>query len=304
MSNEVYQIITDQILKLLEQGTVPWCRPWSQVSGDGPMNVRGTPYRGANYFLLTSLGYERPIYLTFKQALELGGNVRRGEKGWPVVYWKMLKAKNPDADQPAEDTHSPDDKPKMIPFLRYFTVFNIAQCEGLKLPDRFSEKPEPPPCFDPIEAADKIWMGYQNPPSLRFSGNMAGYSSSRDQITMPPKSAFDGGEEYYSTLFHEMGHSTGHKNRLSRDLGYGRGHQDYAREELVAEMCSAFLCAKAGISVPVIENQAAYLDSWSQALKNDPKLFVTAAGKAQKAADHILAASASGEGEPAGDMCA
>jgi len=299
MSNEVYQIITDQILKLLEQGNIPWHRPWSQIEGDGPMNVRGTPYRGANYFILGALGYERPIYLTYRQATELGGNVRRGEKGWPVVYWKMLEAKN--TDDSGKETEG---EPKKIPFLRYFTVFNIAQCEGLSLPSRFDEKPQPLPCFDPIEAAEKIWMGYQNPPSLRFSGNMAAYSSSRDQIRMPPKSAFVGGEEYYSTLFHEMGHSTGHKTRLSRDLGYSRGHPDYAREELVAEMCSAFLCAKAGISQPVIENQAAYLDSWSQALKNDPKLFVTAAGKAQKAADYVLGASASSEADPAEDLCA
>jgi len=263
------------------------------------MNVRGTPYRGANYFILGALGYERPIYLTFKQAIELGGNVRRGEKGWPVVYWKMLKAKNSDADQPAEGSHSPDDKPKIIPFLRYFTVFNIAQCEGLSLPSRFAEKPQPPPCFDPIEAAEGIRTAYPNPPTFHFSGGRASYSPSRDQITMPPKEAFESGGEYYSTLFHEMGHSTGHKNRLSRDLDYSRGHQDYAREELIAEMCSAFLCAKAGISQPVIENQAAYLDCWSQNLKSDSKLFVTAAGKAQKAADHILGVSASNETEPA-----
>ncbi|MDR2560360.1 MAG: ssDNA-binding domain-containing protein [Holophagales bacterium] len=299
MSNEVYQIITDQILKLLEQGTVPWHRPWSQVSGDGPLNVRGTPYRGANYFILGALGYKRPIYLTFRQALELGGYVKRRERGWPVVYWKMLEAKNPaDTDKETED------EPKKIPFLRYFTVFNIAQCEGLSLPDRFDEKPQPLPCFDPIKAAEKIWTGYQNPPSLRFSGGRASYAPSPDRITMPPKEAFESGEEYYSTLFHEMGHSTGHKARLSRQFGFSRGHQDYAREELVAEMCSAFLCAKAGISQPVIENQAAYLDSWSQALKKDSKLFVTAAGKAQKAADHILGVNASDEGESGGDMCA
>jgi len=291
--SNVYQIVTDQILKLLEQGTVPWRRPWSQVIGDGPMNVRGTAYRGANYFLLSSLGYERPIYLTFKQARELDGNVRRGEKGWPVVYWKMLEAKADDTDQP------PDDKPKLIPFLRYFTVFNVSQCDGLSLPDRFAEKPQTAPSFDPIEAAEKIWEGYPNPPRLHPHGNRASYSPSLDQITIPPKSAFDGGEEYYSTLFHEMAHSTGHSSRLKRDSGFSRGHQDYAREELVAEMCSAFLCAKAGISQPVIENQAAYLAFWSKALRDDPKLFVTAGGKAQKAADHILGVGASDEAEPA-----
>ena len=305
--SNVYQIVTDQILKLLEQGNVPWHRPWRQVIGDAPMNVRGTAYRGANYFLLSALGYERPIFLTYRQATELGGNVKRGEKGWPVVYWKMLEAKNP--EEPQDDkTKKAEDKRKMVPLLRYFTVFNIAQCEGLSLPSRFAEKPEPQspptPRFDPIEAADRIRAGYPNPPTFHFSGDRASYSPSLDRIIMPPKEAFESGEEYYSTLFHEMGHSTGHKNRLSRDLGYSRGHQDYAREELIAEMCAAFLCAKAGISQPVIENQAAYLDSWSQALKNDPKLFVTAAGKAQKAADYVLGASASSEADPAEDLCA
>jgi len=220
----VYQIVTDQILKLLEQGNIPWHRPWSQVIGDGPINVRGTPYRGANYFLLSSLGYERPIFLTYRQATELGGNVKRGEKGWPVIYWKMLEAKVEDTDQP------PYEKPKPIPFLRYFTVFNVSQCEGLSLPSRFAEKPQPAPSFDPIEEAEKIWDGYPNPPRLHLHGNRASYSPSLDQITMPPKSAFDGGEEYFSTLFHEMAHSTGHKTRLSREFGFRRGHPDYARE--------------------------------------------------------------------------
>jgi antirestriction protein ArdC len=262
------------------------------------MNVRGTPYRGANFFLLGALGYEQPVFLTFKQAVELGGSVKRGEKGYPAVFWKMLKPKDADDDEPSEA------KRKLITLLRYFTVFNISQCEGLKLPDRITAKPQPPPDFNPIEAAESIWTGYPNPPSLHYGGNRAAYRSTTDQIMMPPRNTFESPEEFYSVLFHEAGHSTGHKTRLDRDLGMKHGHQAYAREELIAEMTSAFLCAKAGISQPVIENQVAYIADWSTSLRDDPKLFVHAAGRGQKAADHILGASAADEEEPAGEICA
>ena len=287
----VYKIVTNQILNLLEQGTVPWKQPWSVIPGDGPINVRGTPYRGANYFLLSSLGFERPIYLTYRQALEHGGNVKKGEHGIPVVYWKLIDAKE-------------SDESKRIPFLRYYLVFNIAQCENLKLPDRITQL-QPPPDFNPIETAESIWSAYPNPPKLRHIGDCALYIPSVDEIWMPARYTFNSQEAFYSTLFHEMGHSTGHGSRLNRDLGIKHGIQSYSREELVAEMTSAFLCARAGISKPVLENQAAYLANWSEALKNDPKMFVTAAGKAQKAADFILGVTAvSKEPETVGELCA
>jgi len=286
-----YAAVTQQILSMLERGVVPWRRPWSVTQGEPPMNVRGNQYRGANYFLLGALGYERPVFLTFRQAHELGGHVRRGEKGWPVVYWKMLEAKDKDDDKVEKEGRA-----KPVPFLRYFTVFNIAQCEGLTLPANIAEKPEPP-TFDPIQAAETIWANYQNPPTLQHHGNWASYSIGRDEITMPQRHAFDSPEEYYSALFHEAGHSTGHQTRLDRDLGLKHGTQAYSREELVAEMCAAFLCARAGISRHVIENQASYLAHWSRALTDDPKLFVTAAGKAQKAADWILGANGASEAE-------
>jgi antirestriction protein ArdC len=294
-TNTVYQMVTDKILALLAKGTVPWRRTWRLTFGNEPVNVRGTDYRGANYFLLSALGYERPIFLTFKQALELGGSVKRGEHGIPVVYWKMLEAKDSDDNEPYKD------KRKLIPLLRYFTVFNVEQCENLKLPARFTETKEPPSNINPILEAESIWENYQNPPTLRFGGNRAVYRSNRDEIVMPGRHTFESPEEYYSVLYHEMGHSSGHKSRLNRDLGMQHGHKAYAREELIAEMCSAFLCAKAGISQPVIENQAAYLSEWSAALKDDVKLFVTAAGKAQKAADWVLGAGATYEGE---ELCA
>jgi antirestriction protein ArdC len=298
--NAVYTIITNQILKLMEQGQmIPWHRPWSLTKPDDPMNIRGTPYRGANYFMLSAQGYQRPIFLTFRQALELGGNVRKGEHGIPVVYWKMLQPKGDgDKVEPAVG------KVKLIPFLRYYMVFNIEQCENLKLPAWVTQQRQPPPDFSPIEAAESIWTNYPNPPKLRHICNRAYYSPSADEIVMPARHAFDSPVEYYSCLFHEMGHSTGYETRLNRDLGMKHGHQAYAREELIAEMTSAFLCAKAGISQPVISNQAAYLAYWSQALRDDPKLFVTAAGKAQRAADFVLNVKATDEAEPLEEKCA
>jgi antirestriction protein ArdC len=157
--------------------------------------------------------------------------------------------------------------------------------------------------FNPILEAERIWTGYPNPPSLHYGGNRAVYKSTTDQILMPPRNTFESPEEFYSVLFHEAGHSTGHKTRLDRDLGMKHGHQAYSKEELVAEMCSAFLCAKAGISQPVIANQVAYIADWSTSLRDDPKLFVTAAGRGQKAADFILGVGANDECE-ADRMCA
>ena len=292
--SNVYKIITQQILNLLEQGTIPWKRPWSITQSDDPVNIRGTPYRGANYFLLSCLGYDRPIFLTYKQSLELGGNVKQGEKGIPVVYWRLIDVKE-------IDKVTGEVEIKRVPFLRYYTVFNIEQCENIKLPAQFSNTNQPPPDFDPIEAAEAIWTGYPNPPVLHHRGNRAYYRLGTDEIVMPPLHSFEKREEYYSTLFHEMGHSTRHNTRLHREFGRSKVQHGYAREELVAEMTSAFLCGRAGISQPVLENQAAYLASWSKNLKDDPKLFVVAAGHAQKAADHILNAKAT---EEATEMCA
>ena len=185
----VYEIVTKQILALLEKGTIPWRRPWSPITGDEPMNVRGNLYRGANYFLLSALEYDRPIFLTFRQAIELGGNVRRGEKGFPVVYWKPLEARNDDGEDQPDGA-----KPKLVPFLRYYTVFNISQCEGLKLPGKLKQSLQPPPDFDPITAAESIWANYPDPPKLRYFGSRAVYNPVLDEIRMPPKHAFESRE--------------------------------------------------------------------------------------------------------------
>jgi len=287
-----YTAVTQQIVSLLRQGVVPWQRPWSDTGREAPMNVNGRLYRGVNFFLLDMLDFERPVFLTFRQALELGGHVRRGEKGIPVIFWKMAEA---------IEEEDGEVKTNRVPFMRRYFVFNVSQCEGLTLPARLARQPEPPG-FDPIQAAETVWACYPDSPVLRHFGDRAYYSPTTDVITMPPRHAFNTGENYYASLFHEMGHSTGHPRRLDRNLGLKHGPQAYSREELTAELCAAFLCHRAGISGAVIENQASYIAYWQRALLDDHKLFVVAAGRAQRAADLILGV-AENETVSAGGLC-
>lgn len=283
LNESVYQVITDRIVHLLEQGTIPWQKPWKS-SDQAPQNfVSRKPYRGVNVFLLNCLGYASPYFLTFKQAQQLGGFVKKGEKGCPVVFWKWLEVED-------KETH----ESKRIPFLRYFSVFNVTQCENIPAPNEETIL-SPAPAPSPIEAAEEIVQGMPQRPEIKSGLDRAFYSPRQDYVGMPAVQQFKGGEEYYSTLFHELTHATGHDSRLNRK-GVSRsegtlasfGSDPYAREELVAEMGSAFLCGEAGIVDRVIDNSAAYVASWLERLKNDSKLVVTAAAQAQKAADFIL----------------
>jgi len=286
MSQKIYQIVTDRITEMLAQGRIPWRRPWKQLRAEGSQRPRnlttGIPYRGANWFLLSMLNFSTPDFLTFKQALALGGNVRKGETGFPVIFWKLMEVKEGQAQKP-------EDVGKKVPLLRYYTVFHTSQCDGLKLP----EQPIAPVSteFDPIADAEGIWAGFPQKPDLTYCGDRACYSPTFDQIRMPPRKAFPTAEGFYETLFHEAGHSTGHSTRLNRKElvssdGFG-GHL-YSQEELTAELTAAFLCAESGIDQPVLENQAAYLQSWLDKLSKEPEAFIKAAARAQKAADWIL----------------
>ncbi len=228
------------------------------------------------------LPYANPVYLTFKQAGALGGCVRKGEKGFPVLFWKMLQVSE-------ENAASPEDVGKMIPFARYYTVFNVEQCDGLSLV--LPEAPAAPAEFDPNAEAEAIWAGMPAQPRLAHGGARACYIPALASLRMPPRHAFDLAEGYYETLFHEMGHATGHQSRLNRKeivSGSYFGARDYSLEELVAELCAAFLCAEAGVDQAVLSNQAAYIQGWLEKLKAEPAAFVTAAARAQKAADFIL----------------
>jgi len=261
----------------LERGEIPWRKPWRTLP---PANlISKKPYRGINVFLLALAGYGSQYWLTYRQAQALGGNVRKGEHGAKIVFWKFDRFETETADGETEERKSA--------FLRYYTVFNLEQTEGLKALLAL------PPAF-PIESAEAIVQGMPNPPAFAQDAGAA-YIPSRDTVTMPSRTTFESPAEFYSTLFHELTHSTGHAKRLGRD-GIEKiqpfGSEDYSKEELVAEMGSAMLCGVAGIEQATISNSAAYLQSWIKRLKADSRLVVSAASAAQKAADYIRGESA------------
>jgi antirestriction protein ArdC len=279
-SQKAYEVITARIVELLEQGVVPWRKPW-RGRDQRPANlISGKPYRGINSFVLNCAPYASPWFVTYNQAKKLGGHVRRGEHGFPVVWWNWLER-----EEVAEDGST--DK-KRIPVLRHFTVFSVEQCGGLegKVPEAAK-----PAAFNPIAEAEAVVLGMPSLPRIGFAEARAWYRPSDDTINMPRPELFERREEYYSTLFHELAHSTGHKSRLDRpgivELS-AFGSHTYSREELVAELGAAFLCGHCGLEVGTLENSAAYIGHWLGRLKEDPRLIVVVAAQAQKAADHIL----------------
>ncbi len=273
----VYKIITDEILSIMDQGIIPWRKPWA-AKGAHRNLVSGKQYRGVNVFLLSCSVSSSPWWLTFNQARQKGGSVRKGEKGRRVVFWKWLvkKEKEPQTGKEQE---------KKIPMLRYYTVFNLDQIEGIEAPEEVEVE-----ILDPIATAEAIVSGMPSPPK-RQAGDKAAYYPGSDSVTMPDFQNFHSSEEFYSTLFHELAHSTGHASRLNRKEITETNHfgtHEYSKEELVAEMSAAFLCGESGILPATIENSAAYLQSWSAKFKEDKKMVICAAASAQKAADLIL----------------
>jgi antirestriction protein ArdC len=286
MKTSVYSIITDRIVSLLEKGVVPWQKPWaSSTSNLMPRNfVSKKPYRGVNVFLLHAMAFESPFWVSYKQAQELGGQVRKGEKSCPVVFWKWLDVEGQTPEPEGQNRHR-------VPMLRYYSVFNVAQCDGIELPSL----PGTTRTHNPIESAEQIKTKMLKPPEIRHGNTRACYSPLFDRVEMPKPEAFRTGQEYYSVLFHELTHSTGYESRLNRK-GVAKsdgewssfGSTPYAKEELVAEMGAAFLCGHAGIVERTIDNSAAYIGNWLERLKDDKQLVVSAAAQAQKASDFIL----------------
>ena len=276
--DKIYAMITEKIIEQLEKGVVPWRMPWNGYIKGFPMNFTSKKeYRGVNIFLLKLAMRSTPYWVTFKQAKQLKGSIKKGEKGYPVIFWKFL-----------ETTDKETGEKKNIPLLRYYTVFNLDQCEGIELPE--IDQPETRE-FSPIEQAEKIISDMPNRPTINHNEARAYYRPSADLVNMPKKELFLSDAEYYSTMFHELSHSTGHTSRLNREneaKNHMFGSADYSKEELIAEMGAAFLCAESNIENETIENSAAYIAGWLCKLKNDTKLLIQAAGKAQKAADHIL----------------
>lgn len=283
---DVYSRITDKIIADLEQGVRPWLKPWNAEHAAGkitrPLRHNGIPYKGINVIMLWSAamtkGYACPIWLTFKQALELGGNVRKGETGELVVYANSITRTETDAK--GEETE------REIPFLKGYTVFNAEQCEGL--PAHYTAKAEPPALtpMQRIEAADRFFAA--TGADIRHGGTRAFYAEGPDYVQMPPFETFRDAESYAATLAHELTHWTKHDKRLARDMGRVKwGDEGYAREELVAELGSAFLCADLGITPEVRPDHAAYIASWLEALKGDKRFIFSAASHAQRATDYL-----------------
>lgn len=277
----VYEIVTEQVIRQLEQGVAPWRKPWRT---EVPCNlVSGKPYRGLNVFMLATQGYESRYWLTFNQAKKLGGHIKQGEKSTLVVFWHIGE------ERIIRQTDGKERKSTPI-LLRYYNVFNVCQTEGIA--DKLGLGKSAPriPSMDQCEA---IVSGMPNPPA-REQSDRAWYRPSTDTVGMPSRNLFNSSEEFYSTLFHELTHSTGHASRVGRE-GIEQlntfGSESYSREELIAEMGAAMLCGVTGIAPSTIQNSASYLQSWISRLRGDSKLLVSAASAAQKSADYILGKS-------------
>lgn len=276
-ARNIHKEITDRILSALAAGVVPWRKPWHEYgSGAMPRNaITGRAYSGANVPLLwmarDDAGYPSARFLTYKQAQEAGGNVRKGEKGHPIIFVGAIEKERDNGEK------------ERIAFLKSFTVFNLAQCDGLESLDDTT-----PPAINPDER-DGLAEAF-----LRASGATithgearAYFSTKQDRINLPLFEAFTSSAEYYSTAFHELTHWTGHEGRLNRTFGKRFGDQAYSAEELTAELGSAFLCAEFGFDNATIENQAAYIGHWREALEKNERIFVAAAAAASKAHEYL-----------------
>lgn len=281
---DVNKMVTDFFIEVIQKSIdagekmLPWQKPWMMNKIGGLRNgATNRSYSGINIFLLAAQPFESPTWFTYKQAQDCGGNVRKGEKGTIIVYYNFFKT-------------TKDGEEKIIPMLKYHKVFNYEQCEGLD--EKYSgheevkgnEFPE-----DALTAVDNILASYEDAPTLKFGGGRACYNPSQDVVKMPPVKSFRTPEHYAATLFHEMGHSTGHDARLNRQFGSSFGNELYSREELVAEFTATILMATAGLETPETEqNTVAYLRSWLKHLSDNPTWLVWAASRASKSADWIM----------------
>jgi antirestriction protein ArdC len=299
ISNEkqdVYTRITNKIIADLEQGVRTWMKSWNAVNTGGrimrPMRHNGVPYSGINKLMLwaeaTAQGFGAPIWMTFKQATELNANVRKGEKGSLVVYTNSIT--RTEEDDKGEETE------REIHYMKGYTVFKVQQIEGL--PEQYYAKPEVTTTpVERISHAEEFFKATKA--EVRYGGDRAFYSNDGDYIQMPVIEAFRDAESFYATLAHESAHWTKHSSRLDREFGRKQwGDEGYAREELVAELSSAFLCADLGITPEVRDDHASYIATWLTILKNDKRAIFSAAAHAQKAVDFLHGLNARSECEP------
>lgn len=288
--DQLYQQITDQIIAALEAGTPPWIRPWKATGKGGafPHNARtGRTYNGINVLLLMmaadQAGYTSGGWLTFKQCADLGGHVRKGERGQVVCFWKFLEGEQRDSDGKTVRDADGNAVTRKIPMLRTYYVFNVQQCEGLELEaqpqlpiDDDAEAPELLPTIDAIGAR------------VTYGGDRAYYTTRDDSIYMPRPETFKDRDSFYATLLHEITHWTGHTSRCDRQFGRRFGDEAYAAEELVAEIGSAFLCSHLGVPLEGLQHPS-YIASWLRVLKSDNRAIFTASRHAQAAADYCIA---------------
>ena len=287
VGSDLYQEVTDRIIAEMEAGRLPWVKPWDTAHAACavglPRNaVSGKSYSGINILLLWGAVIERgfpgQLWLTFRQAKALGGTVRKGERGTVIVYADRFIP-----DQEREQARVEDREAVAVPFLKRYRVFNAAQCDGL--PDRLTRQVPPLPIIEVEPEAERLAAA--TCADIRVGGDRAFYAPEQDYVQVPPQPAFRASIDYYRTLFHELGHWTGHGSRLGRDQS-GRGKtKTYAREELVAELCAAFVCATLSITPTV--RHADYLGAWLDVLKEDKRAIFRAASQASKAADFLLA---------------
>lgn len=270
---DVFKIITDRLIGLLEKNVVPWHQPWQSLFSF-PMNLyTGNEYGGVNVILLTMAGLSSHYWLTARQAEKLGGRVKENEAGREILFWGRYRGQKESSDDVSDS-----------PFMRLYTVYNISQCEGIPIPK------ENLPAFNPIEECERIIAEMPNRPSIVHGGNSAYYWPRTDEIMIPERSAFGIEQEYYCTVFHELCHATGHETRLSRksikDIK-PFGSEDYSREELIAEIGASFLCGLTGIENKTINNSVAYIQGWIERLRKDKRFICMAAQQAQKAVNYI-----------------
>ncbi|MBS1712981.1 MAG: DUF1738 domain-containing protein [Armatimonadetes bacterium] len=280
MSERIYEAVTAHITNALMRGVVPWRKPW-RGSHSMPFNaVSKKHYRGINVFLLALAHFTDPRWVTFNQARELGGTVLKGERAMPVVFWKPWSTEG--IDQETGEVYV-----WRVPLLKRFHVFNVEQCDGLELPTLSTTAVNE---HARIERAEAFLSQITDPPEVRQQGTSAWYRPAEDLVQVPPLEWFETADSFYGTLFHELGHATGHEKRLNRPSVTGEvqfGSGSYSREELIAELTSAYCCASIGLDNSLIENSASYIQSWLSALRTDKRALVVAASKAQKAADYL-----------------
>ena len=273
---DVYEMVNNQIIDRLKQGVVPWHQPWESTSRVPRNLISNRVYRGFNFFFLQSYNFENPYFLTWNQIQEIGGSVKKGSVSYPVIFWKIL------------ETTLKDGTIDRVPYLRYYRVFNVESVFGIesRIPDPEQNNND----FNPIEICENLVSNWTDCPKIEHNHPMAAYYPTLDKVMMPKPHDFFSGQEYYSTLFHELIHSTGHRNRLNRHEKFPNhqfGSRDYSQEELVAEMGATYLAALCGIENKIIDNSAAYIKSWLSKLLDDNKFFVQACSYAQRAVDYI-----------------